>query len=89
MALNIRALAVAGAVLWGGTFGLLALANLLWPPYGDAVLALGASIYPGYHGHAGIGGVVVVTVYGLLDGAIGGAVLAWAYNRVAGARHAA
>ena len=89
MALNIRALTVAGAILWGGTFALVALANLLWPPYGDAVLALAASIYPGYHAHPGIGGVFIVTLYGLVDGAIGGAVLAWVYNRFAGARHAA
>lgn len=83
MQLSIRALAAAGAILWGGMFLLLGLANLIAPSYGGAFLELGASIYPGYGGPTGFGSVIIVTLYALLDGAIAGAVLAWLYNMFA------
>lgn len=83
MRLDVRALAVVGAVLTSGSFLLVGLANLLAPGYGVAFLELGASIYPGYHGPAGLGSVIVVTLYGVLDGAVCGAIVAWLYNRVA------
>lgn len=81
MRLDVRALATASAVLWGGLFLLVAILNLITPGYGDHFLAFGASIYPGYDGPAGAGAVVVVTLYAVADGAIAGAVLAWLYNR--------
>lgn len=84
MSLNIRALAIVGAILVGGSFFLLGLANLIFPSYGGAFLELGASIYPGYHGPGGFGSVIVVTLYAAVDGAIGGAILAWLYNFFAG-----
>ncbi len=83
MQLNIKALAVAGAVLWGGSFLLLGIVNLIFADYGSGWLSLAASIYPGYHGPGGFGSVIVVTLYALIDGAIGGAILAWIYNLVA------
>jgi hypothetical protein len=61
---------------------------LAFPSYGGAFLDLGASIYPGYQGPDGIGSVIVVTLYGLVDGAIGGAVLAWLYNWATRAKEA-
>jgi hypothetical protein len=80
MRLDIKALAIAGAVVWGGGFFLVGLLNLLFPSYGTAFLELGASIYPGYHGPGGFGSVVVVTLYALLDGAVTAAILGWLYN---------
>ncbi len=80
MSLNIKALAIAGAVVWGGGFLLVGLANLIFASYGVGVLELGASLYPGYQGPGGFGSVLVVTLYAGLDGAIGGTVLAWLYN---------
>ena len=84
MSLNIKALALTAAVLWGGCFFLVGLANLVWPSYGGLWLDLGASIYPGYRGASGFGSVLVITLYGLADGAIAGAIFAWLYNAVAG-----
>ncbi len=89
MALNTKALTLTAAILWGGCFLLVGLANLVFPPYGDAWLQLGASIYPGYHGPAGFGSVLVVTLYAVLDGAIAGLVLGWLYNTLAGGNRAA
>lgn len=85
MRLNVGATAIAAAVLWGiVAMFLVGLAHLIWPGYGQAFLDLVASVYPGYKATADIGQVVVGTVYGLVDGAIGGALFAWLYNRVAG-----
>ena len=86
MSFNLKALALTAAVFWGGFFFLIGLANLIWPPYGGLWLDLGASIYPGYHGPSGFGSVSVVTLYGLVDGAIAGAMFAWLYNVFTGSR---
>jgi hypothetical protein len=83
MSLNIKALAITGAVVWGGAFLLIGLANLMFSGYGTVFLDLGASIYPGYDGPGGFGSVIVATLYAIVDGAVGGAVLAWVYNMVA------
>lgn len=88
MKLSTRGLATAIALLTGGCFLFVGLVQLAFPSYGGAFLDLGASIYPGYHGPDGIGSVIVVTLYGLVDGAIAGAILAWLYNWVTGANEA-
>lgn len=88
MALNTKALTLTGAILWGGCFLLVGLGNLLIPPYGDAWLQVGASVYPGYHGPGGFGSVIVVTLYAALDGAICGLVIGWLYNTLAASRAA-
>jgi hypothetical protein len=84
MKLDIKAMALTAGILWAACFFLTGVVNLVWPWYGGAFLALGASIYPGYHGPGGFGSVIVVTLYALLDGLVCGAVFAWVYNRFAG-----
>lgn len=83
MKLDARALAWSTGLLWGGAMLLCSLANLIFPGYATAFLEWTASVYPGYDGPAGLGSVVMVTLYGLVDGAIGGYVLAWLYNTFA------
>jgi hypothetical protein len=83
-----RALALTAAILWGASFLLIGLANLVWPAYGVTWLELGASIYPGY-APGGFGSVIVVTAYATLDGAVVGALFAWIYNKAAGGSRAA
>ena len=80
MKLDTRALAWTMALLWGGAMLLVGISNLLVPTYGAAFLEWAASFYPGYHGPGGFGSVLVVTLYGLVDGAICGWLLAWLYN---------
>ncbi len=80
MSLDIKAMAVTIGAVWGGSFLITGLANLLVETYGQAYLELGASIYPGYNGPGGFGSVIVVTLYAALDGAVVGAILAWIYN---------
>lgn len=59
------------------------LANLIWSIYGQQLLQLMASVYPGYHATRSVTEVIVGTLYGFVDGLIGGAVLAWLYNQFA------
>lgn len=84
MKLDVKGLAVAVGLLTGGMFLVVGLANLAWTGYGRSLLDVAASFYPGYGGPAGFGSVLVVTLYGLVDGAVGGALLAWLYNLATG-----
>jgi hypothetical protein len=88
MRFNVTALALTAGLLWGAAVLVVAIANLMWPGYGRAFLDLCASIYPGYRPGVGMGSVITGTLYGLVDGAIGGAVFAWLYNLLAGGRSA-
>ncbi len=80
MKLNVIALSVTAGLFWSVAIFIVACANLVWPGYGDAFLGLAASVYPGYEPGLGIGSVITGTLYGLVDGAIGGAIFAWLYN---------
>ena len=81
MRLNVKAMAITLALIWGVlAMFLVALANLIWPPYGEPFLKMMASVYPGYEGTASLGQAVIGGCYGLLDGAIAGALIAWLYN---------
>lgn len=79
MKLNVKALTLAAGLLWGGIILTVGACNLVWPTYGVAFLELTSSIYPGYSpGDAA--SVAVGSVYGFVDGCIGGLIFAWLYN---------
>jgi hypothetical protein len=84
MRLNVTALAITAALIWGGAILVVGFANMVWPPYGQAFLNVVASIYPGYQPGTGFGSVVSGALYGLVDGGIGAAVFGWLYNLIAG-----
>lgn len=82
MKLDVKGLAIALALVWGGlAMFVIGVANLIWPGYGRGFLDVMASVYPGYTGDATFGQVIVGSLYGALDGAIAGALIAWLYNR--------
>jgi hypothetical protein len=83
MRLNILSLSMTVGLFWSAAILVVGAANLIWPDYGRAFLDLAASVYPGYHPGTGAGSVVTGTLYGLVDGSIGGAVFAWLYNLLA------
>ncbi len=84
MRLSVQSMALAGGVMFGVMCMLVVgLGNILWPGFGQGLLDLAASFYPGYEATPSIGQVLIGTLYGLLDGAIGGAMFAWLYNRFA------
>lgn len=81
MKLNIKALAVACAIFWGGAVLAVMLVNLAWPTYAQQFLEMMASCYPGYHANHSVVQVAIGTLYAAADGLIGGAVFGWLYNR--------
>ena len=83
MKFSIKGLALASGILWGFAMLGMGLANLIWSGYGQQFLQTVASVYPGYHATRSIAEVIVGTVYGVVDGLIGGAVFAWLYNQFA------
>ena len=83
MKFNVTALALTVGLFCGAAILIIGSANLIWPSYGRTFLDLAASVYPGYHPSAGLGSVITGTLYGLVDGAIGGAVFGWLYNLLA------
>ncbi len=80
MKLNIKALSLTVAIVWGGSILLVGLGNLMVNTYGVAFLEVAASIYPGYQAASSLGDVIVGTLYGLVDGFIGGLIIGWLYN---------
>lgn len=80
MKLSIKSLTISAALLWGLSFFIVSVINLLWPPYGKAFLELMSSLYPGYRTVGTFGGAIVGTLYAIVDGAISGALFAWIYN---------
>ena len=81
MRLNVKAAAITLGLLWGMAMLIVGTADLLWPGYGRPMLEMMATLYPGYHATGGFRQVIVGALYGAMDGAAGGAVLAWVYNR--------
>lgn len=79
MKLDVKALAIAWCILWGGCVLAVSLANLACG-YGQHFLNLLSSFYPGYQATRSLGEALLVTVYALADGLIGGAILGWLYN---------
>jgi len=83
MKFSVKGLALASAILWGVAMLVMGLANLIWNSYGQQFLQTMASVYPGYHATRSVAEVIVGTLYGCVDGLIGGAVFAWLYNQFA------
>ncbi len=80
MNISVKGAAIAAALVWGGVIFLTGMLYVSNGTYGDEFMVLLASLYPGFHAERTIGSVIIGTVYGLLDGAICGAVFAWLYN---------
>ena len=76
MKLSIRALAITTGLFCGLTVFIVGLFNLMQPSHGAAFLDVISSVYPGYHA----GTVIIGTLYGMLDGSIGGVLFALVYN---------
>ncbi len=80
MKLSPVAFAVTAAVVWGAAIFVIGGINALVPGYGETVLALVASIYPGYAASGSLGDLLLGTAYAFFDGLAGGFVFALVYN---------
>ena len=83
MTINVKAAAITVGLLWS-VLGMFAtgVGNLVVPGYGQGLLDVMASVYPGYAATPTVGQVIIGTLYGLLDGVVVGAVFAWLYNTI-------
>ena len=84
MKLSLKAIAIAGALVWGGAILLVGLINLSLPGYGLNFLQMTSSVYPWFHASHTISSVVIGTVDGLVDGAVAALIFAAIYNGIAG-----
>jgi hypothetical protein len=84
MRFSLKAIALAGALLWGGAILLVGLINLALPSYGLTFLQMTSSVYPGFHAAHGLRSVAIGTIDGLVDGGVAGLLFAWLYNIFAG-----
>ena len=82
MKLSPVAFAVTAAIVWGGAIFVIGGINALVPGYGDTVLAMVASIYPGYEASGSFGDLLLGSTYAFFDGLAGGFVFALLYNTV-------
>jgi hypothetical protein len=83
MRLSVKAMAVTTGLLWGGAVLLVGLAHLARPTYGRRFLNGISSVYPGFHGARDLRDALVGSGYAVVDGAVGGMMFAWLYDRVA------
>jgi hypothetical protein len=81
--LSVKALGLAGALLWGGAILLCGITNLIWPSYAAEFLKTISSIYPGFHASHTFADVIVGTSYAVVDGGVGAMVFGWLYNLLA------
>jgi hypothetical protein len=83
MKLSLKAIAIAGALVWGGAILLVGLINLSLPGYGLNFLQMTSSVYPWFHASHTISSVVIGTIDGLVDGAVAALIFAAIYNGIA------
>ncbi len=80
MRMSVKGMAVASGLLWGGAVLLVGLVHLKRPPYGEKFLEGMSSVYPGFHGGRDMNDTLVGGGYALVDGTVGGVMLACLYN---------
>lgn len=80
MRFSVKALAISTGILWGACLLIVGLINLAIPSYGAEFLRGMGSIYPGFYHTRTFLDVLLGTLYGFIDGAVGGCLLSWLYN---------
>jgi len=84
MRFSLRAITIAGGLVWGGAILLVGLMNLARPGYGLDFLQMTSSVYPWFHASHTLRSVVIGTLDGFVDGGIAAFLFAWLYNTIAG-----
>jgi hypothetical protein len=78
--LSLRSLIIAGALFNAICFLVVALLNLLLPPFGGKYLELLTTFYIGYHPETGPLSIVIGVLYAIIAGALEGALFGLLYN---------
>jgi hypothetical protein len=84
MKLSPLAMGITTGLLLAGALLLVGLVAMAAPGYGQPVLTGIASVYPGFDNTGTVGDLLIGTLYIAVDGLVGGLVLAWLYNCLAG-----
>lgn len=82
MQLSVRSFALTCGLFFAGTVAVVGGTGLALPGYGQPVLDLFASLYPGYAADGTVVDWLLGIGLALVDGAIGGCIFAWLYNRI-------
>ena len=83
MRYSLNAFAGSLSLLWGGAMLFVGLIHMAAPSYGGEFLRMTSSVYPGADTSPALGRVLLGTVYGLVDGAIGGYIFGLLYRALA------
>jgi len=78
--LDVKALALACGILWGGCLFLLGLMSLFLN-WGSPLISILSSLYIGYK--SSLTGCLIGALWGFIDAGIGGLILGWLYNKLA------
>jgi len=81
--LSLGSLIMAGALFNAICFLVVALLNVLLPPYGGKYLEMLTSFYIGYHPETGPLSIVIGVLYALIAGALEGGLFGLLYNALA------
>jgi hypothetical protein len=80
MSSSLKGAAMTGALLWGGCMIVVGLINLADASYGGDFLRLMSSVYPGADTARTLGRIMLGGVYGFVDGAVAGYLIALLYR---------
>ena len=86
---SLKAITLSSAILWGGLMLLIGLIHMAAPSYGTNFLQAMSSVYPGADTAPTLGRVLLGTVYGFVDGAIGGCLFGLLYHGLSRGGHPA
>lgn len=75
--LSVKALGLAFGIFWAVCIFLLGISGMFG--FGETFVALISRVYIGYA--ASIVGAIIGAIWGFVDAFVGGAILAWLYNR--------
>ena len=82
MQLSVRSFALTCGLFLAGTVAVVGGLDLAFQGYGQPVLDLFASLYPGYTADGRVADWLAGIALALADGMIGGLAFAWLYNRI-------
>ena len=78
MKLSVKGLALSFGIVEG--LGFLIMGLIAMGGYGAGLVELVATVAKGYD--TSVGGAIIGAIWGFVDGLIGGAIVAWLYNRL-------
>jgi len=82
MKLNVKAFGLSLGILWGASLIIMALVAMYSANnYGAGFVSAVGTLYIGYK--ITIPGAIIGGIWGFIDAGIGGAILAWLYNKLA------